>query len=344
MGARSDAYLNARVSVMMGRLLTPAQIEVMLNRPASEQMQMSELAKLSALLPGTPMLTLEQRILTSVLEDCRILARPLTGAARDFLIHWVHRLELSNLKAILRGKLAGRAMQDIRGDLLDLGDFTTLPIEELLRTEDFSELLRQLETTSFADIARQARMAFETAHDLFAVDAAVDRRYFAGLVARAIHLEAEHGLLFRALVASVLDRVNLVWLLRYRFVYQLPAAQTFYLLVSTPYRLNTQRLGELVKYESLDEVLAALPAPLLTQLAGAHDPFEVTQRMEQLTTESAQRALHYSPSAPTRAFAYLIYREFDLRKVRAISKAQTLQLDPTLIAHVLGLAMTETVH
>lgn len=339
MRTRNEAYLHARVSIMMGRLLTHAQTEAMLNHPS----QVTELVKLLPLASAAPVFSLEQRILSSVLEDCRILARPLTGAARDFLIYWVHRLELSNLKAILRGKLADRSMQDIRHDLLDVGSFTTLPIEQLLRTEDFSELLRLLDTTLYVDIARHARVAFETEHDLFAVDAAVDHRYYAGLVARATRLETSHGQLFRALVASILDRVNLVWLLRYRFVYQLPAAQTFYLLVSSAYSLNTQRLAALVKHESFDQVLAALPEPLLTQLTGARNPFEVTQRMERLTIETAQRALHYSPSALTRAFAYLICREFDLRKVRAISKAQTMQLDPTLAAQALGLA-AETVH
>ncbi len=348
MSVRNEAYLHARVSVMMGRLLTPTQIEAMLSRPLPEQEEMIGSAQLSTLFPQTaaaPLLALEQRIIASVLDDFRVLIRPLTGAARDFLMHWVHRLELSNLKAILRGKLAGRSIQDIRSDLLDVGSFTTLPIEQLLRTEDFSELLRQLETTTFADIARQARVAFETEHDLFAVDATVDRRYFSGVVARAGRLETDHGRLFRALVGSILDRVNLVWLLRYRFVYQLPAAQTFYLLVSSSYRLNTQRLAELVKLEAFEEVLAALPEPLQTLLAGAHNPFEVTQRMEQLTTQAAQRALHYSPSALTRAFAYLICREFDLRKVRAIAKAQILQLDVALATQVLGLAApAATVH
>ncbi len=338
MSVRNEAYLHARVSIMMGRLLTPAQIEAMLAQTAQDDISAS--ARLEGMLSPSvaPPYALEQRIVSSVLDDCQILARPLGGNERDFLIHWVHRQELSNLKAILRGKLAGRSIQDIRADLLDTGAFATLPVEQLLRTEDFSELLRQLETTHYADIARQARAAFETEHDLFAVDATVDRRYFNGLLSRAVRIESRQGRLFSELIASIIDRVNLVWLLRYRFVYQLPPAQAFYLLVPSPCRLNTGYLAALVKLESFEDVLAALPMPLHEQLAGLTDTFAVTQRLELITCEAARRVMRYAPHALARAFAYLVMREFDLRKVRIIAKSHQLKLDPEVVRYTLGIA------
>ncbi|HEU0188088.1 MAG TPA: V-type ATPase subunit, partial [Gallionellaceae bacterium] len=321
---RHEAYLHARVSVMQTRLLKPAQIEALLEQPDEAHDNITSSARLQGLIiPGTaaPPYTLEQLILSSVLDDCEILARPLAGLERTFLLHWVHRLELSNLKAILRGKLTGRALQDIRVDLQDAGAFASLPVEALLRTEDFSELLRLLETTPYADIARQARAAFETEHDLFAVDATVDRRYFNGLLSRSLPLQERQGPLFSALVASVIDRVNLVWLLRYRYVYQLPPAQAFFLLLPTHHSLLTsERLAGLIKLESFEAVLEALPPQLQTQLAGVKDIFELTQRMERRTYQAAQQALQQAPRALARAFAYLVMREFDLRKVRAIAK------------------------
>lgn len=346
MAASNEAYLNARVSIMMRRLLTPAQIESLLIHSGKETEQLTDSARLHGLLtqipdltaPASPVFALEQRIISSVLADCEILARPLSGLERDFMIHWVHRLELSNLKAILRGKLTGRSMQDIRADLLDAGSFTTLPVEQLLRTEDFSELLRLLEATQFADIARQARIAFETERDLFAVDATVDRRYFNGLLERALLIASRQGPLFRELIDSIVNSVNLVWLLRYRFVYQLPPAQTFYLLVHSGSRLNTDRLAALVKLETFNEVLAALPNPLRAQLAGLSNTFEVTQQLELVTYKAARSALQYAPHALARAFAYLVMREFDLRKVRVIAKSRQLRLSPDAVRYALGIA------
>lgn len=341
-----EAYLHARVSIMMRRLLTPAQIESMLGQAGAESDEITGSARLHGLLAQVSELNayapqpfaLEQRIVSSVLDDCEILARPLRGLERDFMIHWVHRLELSNLKAILRGKLAGRSMQDISADLLDAGSFTTLPVEQLLRTEDFSELLRLLADTSFADIARQARAAFESERDLFAVDATVDRRYFNGLRERALRIEARQGPLFRELVDSIINRVNLVWLLRYRFVYMLPPAQVFYLLIPSSSRLNTERLSVLVRLESFDDVLAALPQPLQRLMSGLGNTFEVTQHLERNTYRAAHEVLQRAPHALARAFAYLVMREFDLRKVRAVAKSRQLQLQPEVVRYTLALA------
>jgi V/A-type H+-transporting ATPase subunit C len=342
MSDRHEAYLHARVSVMQTRLLKPAQIEALLAPADETHVGVGAAAHLNGLITSgsaAPPYTLEQLILSSVLDDCQILARPLAGLERAFLLHWVHRLELSNLKAILRGKLTGRPLQDIRADLQDTGAFVSLPVEELLRTEDFSELLRLLETTPYADIARQARAAFETEHDLFAVDATVDRRYFNGLLSRSLPLQDKQGPLFSALVSSVIDRVNLVWLLRYRYVYQLPPAQAFFLLLPTHHSLLTSdRLAALIKLESFEAVLEALPPQLQSHLAGVRDIFELTQRMERRTYQTAQHALQQAPHALSRAFAYLVMREFDLRKVRAIAKSRQLQMPVDVVRYTLGLA------
>lgn len=326
---------------MTRRLLSAGQIESMLKLPVSEQPDLSALLQLSPMglaegpLPGS---AIEQRIVSMLLDDLLILLRPLGGAEREFLLQWVHRTELSNLKAILRGKLAGRSPRAIRDDLVDMGPFATLPVEPLLRTEDFVELLLLLEKSPYGPIARQAQAAFDSQHDLFAVDATVDRQYFIGLVGRAKRLVDAHGRLFDDLVGSILDRVNLVWLVRYRFAYELPPAQTFYLLVPSPYRLNTARLAALAQLGSLPEVIDALPEPLHRRVDGAANPFEITQRMEAATHEAAHAVLERSPSAFARAFAYLMARELDLRKVRAIDRARHLRLDPELTLQALAIA------
>jgi V/A-type H+-transporting ATPase subunit C len=332
---------------MMRRLFSPNQVRQMLERPLSEQagaLESAHLASLELGVPPHPGWSLEQRILSTTLQELLILVRPLSGLERQFLLRWASRLELSNLKAILRGKFSGRSVAAIREDLVDMGPFTTLPLESLLRTEDFSELLRQLEATPYADIARRARNVFEERRELFAIDAAVDHHFWVSLLALANRVEETEGESFRELLASIVDRINLVWLLRYRFVYGLPPAQAFYLLIPSSYHLTTGRLAELVKLESLPAVLEAVPPRLRGRLEGASLPFEVTQRLEQATYDAAYQALRHAASALSRAFAYLVAREFDLRKVRAIYRAQMLHLDPAIAAFALGLSQPAAVH
>src|SRR5512139_3875092 len=124
MSDRHEAYLHARVSVMQTRLLKPEQIEALLEAPDEGRDNIASGARVhDLLLAGTsaPPYALEQRIHSSVLDDCLILARPLRGPERDFLLHWVHRLELSILKCFRRRRDIHSSIQHISSDLQDAG-------------------------------------------------------------------------------------------------------------------------------------------------------------------------------------------------------------------------------
>jgi V/A-type H+-transporting ATPase subunit C len=139
-------------------------------------------------------------------------------------------------------------------------------------------------------------------------------------------LENEAGASFRRLMGTLIDRINLVWLLRYRFNYNLPPAQVNFLLVASGYSLPSPRLRELAALGSPEAVLDALPESLRATLQGAADIPAIFSRMEIAAAETAAKVLHSGAPALSRAFAYLILRERDLRAVRAILRGRHLNL------------------
>lgn len=280
---------------------------------------------------------LEHSIIRAQLADILVLMRA-AGEARSFLQYWSLRFEITNLKAIIRGRLAGAPAQVIRKELSDMGFLASLPTEELLQTEDIGELLRRLESTPYADIVRFARRAFEARPRLFDLDAALDRRYYHGLTERAQPLEAAFGTSLRQVLALHIDRVNLTWLLRFRFSYRLPPAQVYYLLIPSHYRLNSGVLRDLSVLNRIQDVLAALPQPYRGWLQGVDSVSEVAARLDQRYAEAARAVLHSTAPAFARAFAYLVLRDRDLRRVRAALKGWHLGLDVQTIREALGLA------
>ena len=212
-----------------------------------------------------------------------------------------------------------------------------LPIAELLQSDTPAELLRRLEQTPYAEIARQARHLLEQGEALFALDAALDRRYFAGLSRRGAAIDDPSSQLLRAIVGSIIDRVNLVWLLRYRYSYNLPAAQAYYLLIPASHRLQSQQLQQLAQCASFEEAIASLPAPFDRILAGVRNTTEVTLRMEQEGWRIANHALRHSSFNVARALAYMMLRERDLRRLRAIVRGRDMRMDAPMIRTALGL-------
>ncbi len=334
-----SVYLNTRVSLYSRRLWPDAALDNLVG--ATDDALAVTLAQrgLGQLAPNGDRLvgqthafrSLEQRIITQILDETRVLIRPLSSDARAFLTFWTARFEMSNVKTLLRSKMDDERPAVVLARLTPMGAFGRLDNQDLAHAEDVGELLRRLETGPYASIVRHARRAFEQSHDPFNLDAALDRAYYDGLTQRARLLEKTAGAPFQQLMANHIDRINLVWLLRYRFNYQLPPAQVYYLLVGSHYSLSGSRLQELAALESLEAVLAALPSPWKERLSGLTDIPGVFARMEHVAAEQALRVLRADAPDIARAFAYLILRERDLRAIRAVLRGRHLGLAATAI-------------
>jgi V/A-type H+-transporting ATPase subunit C len=328
-----SAYLNTRVSLFGSRLWPDEAFEDLLgvaDAAVADTLAARGLPQLAAGYDAPARRqdarSLEQRIIAQLLDETRVLIRPLSGDARGFLSFWTARFEMSNVKALLRSKMSGERPAAILARLTPMGTFGRLDNQALALVEDVAELLHRLEAGPYAGIVRHARRAFEQSRDPFSLDAALDRGYYEGLVARAGPLEARVGAPFRSLMANLVDRVNLVWLLRYRFNYKLPPAQVYYLLIGTRYSLSGPRLQALAALDSVEAVLAALPQPWRDRLAGTTDVPGVFMRMERHAATAARKLLHAHAPDLARAFAYLILRERDLRAVRAVLRGRHLGL------------------
>jgi V/A-type H+-transporting ATPase subunit C len=337
MSATQYAYLHARVSLFAGQLLKLDQLDAMIDRPYGGDTH--EAAEDDASLQYTG--DLDQSNVTILLRELSVLIRPLSGSARELLSYWAHRFELGNLKTIIRGKMANQPQPAIEAQLQDMGSFTSLPIAELLQSDSPAELLRRLEQTPYAEIASQARHLLEQGEALFALDSALDRRYFAGLARRGAALDDTSAQLLRDIVGSIIDRVNLVWLLRYRYAYNLPPAQAYYLLIPASHRLPQQQLQQLAQCASFEDAMGSLPAPFDRILAGASNTTEVTLKLEQEGWRIATHALNHSSFNVARALAYMMLRERDLRRLRAIVRGRNLRIGAPMIRDALGLVRGE---
>lgn len=333
MSAAEFAYLDARVNLYARQLLELDQINSLIERTPDEAAV--ELSQPGALLQDTD--DLDQHNVNILLGELAVLVRPLSGAPRAFLGYWAHRFELGNLKTIIRGKMANQPRPLIEARLQDMAAFASLPVDELLQSDTPAELLRRLERTPYAEIASRARQLLERGEALFALDAALDRRYYAGLARHSRVADRDPRQLLRDLVGSIIDRVNLVWLLRYRYAYDLPAAQAYYLLIPASHRLLPRHMQQLAQRASFGDAISSLSSPFDKILAGVRNATEATLRLEYEGWRIADNILRHSAFNVARALAYMMLRERDLRRLRAIARGRSMRLDGTVIRSALGI-------
>lgn len=330
------AYLQTRLNLLAGRLLSFETLGEMVS---------DDLDKIASQIQGIlpdQVLDLssgkiEHQLSQKMYSDFQVLLRPFHGNSYRFLKQAIRWFELVNLKVLIRGKFTGVSEAALTEQLVALGTFADLPLQTLIETDDPFEMLRLLEQTAYGSIVRQARHVFEEqGHELFSLDSAIDRNFFIELAHRTRFLTAQDRIPLQQVFGVLMDRFNLLWLLRYRFSYGLSSAKSYYLLTATGQYLHAPQLMQLARLESLSSVISELPAKLNELLTGNDDIFRVEQLMELHSLSAAKKGLEHSHSQLTRTFSYLLLREAETRYLIAIIKGKQLGFDTELIAQAVG--------
>lgn len=333
MSAARQPYLNTRVTAMSERLFERADIQAWCEFSLDELAERFDLRVLledgvDRRIKGR---AVKEALINTLLGELRVLIRPMDAVGSGLVLAWGRKYALFNLKTLLRGKLYDLDPQEIRSNLYELPEYVRLPQQELFQAEGVLELLRTLEQGPYRLIARQGREVFEQKRDPFALEAAIDQRYYAEMVRRLLQFRDENVLELNHLLGAILDRVGLLWLLRFRFSYSLSPSETFYQLVPSVRLLHRDRLLVLVNLETFTEIIEALPEPLRSELAGSNSLIEVQRRLGQYVTREARRILASGRSGVARALAYLILREHGLLALFSLVQGQLLGLPRDLI-------------
>lgn len=338
MSSLSRDYLGTRLSILASRLIDRKHLNEWISLDLDQiinRLQQDQARTFIVNQPHAPVI--QHQLSSQALEDFQILLRPFSASERRFFFFAIRWFELVNLKVIIRGKFTATNAATIEKQLVALGGFADLPFKKLLETEDPYEMLRLLETTAYAGIVRQARHVYEEqGNDLFLLDATIDRSFFIDLKHRTRFLQQRDAKDLNKVMGMLLDRFNLLWLLRYRFSYGLSPAKSFYLLTATGSKLYAADLMRMAKMETVGEVIEALPRNLQQALQGLESITDIEIAMEYLVMSVASEIIHHKHSAVAQTFAYLLLREAEVRFCQALIKGKQLGLDDSLIKQAIG--------
>jgi len=318
---------------MAEQLLHRTQRKALLHQPLAEIKPLLIQAGCQALTEQLPKdtLELEQFLATLQIDECIKLMRCMTSNERNFIRHWMRRMELINLKFILRTKFSGSQTIDEPHDLLDLGKLASLNQQTLINTDSVEEFLRQLKHSSYSNMASTTRKAFEEHRSLFDVEAALDANYYRQLVQLASALEGVHKQQVELLLRIWLDQVNLVSMLRFRIIYKLSAPHAYFLMAPSGQRLSLETLQQLAQQSTIKEMIEHLPTSLRQQLAQLDNIEDIEIQMQRLVRIHANKTLRKQRFNMARAFAYLYLREQQIQLIHSVVKGHMLGFNNELI-------------
>ena len=189
-----------------------------------------------------------------------------SGDVRRLLLVWWQQFELENLKAVFRGLDQKMEPAEIQRFLIPLGEHSTLPWEALLHEHSVASLIEHLRDTHYINPLRNAYPLYQHEHSLFAVEVALDIRYYRDLAAGIEHLGGTDREEARRLLGAHLDMLNVLWAFRYRSYYGLSAEEIVNYTLWQTVRTDTAVVRDIA--------LGADPRDILLRVwgEGAFDP------------------------------------------------------------------------
>ena len=226
-GVSGYASINARVRVMYATLLSEEVIEHLCE--AESLPALLEVLKTSAY--GPYLEKVKDRDLNARRVAFQIRGRlaeaytTITHTApehtRDLLAQRYRYFEVDNLKAVLRGIVAGADWDRVRYVLFPFGSASVLPAQEMLEAGSVPAAIELLRGTSYYETLSQAMKRYSVEQNIFPLEVALDLSYWRDLWARTRQLPGEDRTKAMRIIGTLVDMNNIMWAIRYRIYHEL---------------------------------------------------------------------------------------------------------------------------
>ncbi len=213
-------YINARVRGMKSKLLGPTFYQAALDTTdfraftsvLAQTPYMRNLEEAQA--RGEGLAAVDRAVARNFYETARRLLTFSDGQPHDLIALLLLSFDLANIKAIARGKHAGKGVEEIQGSLFPAGELKPALLEESAVASDMPAAAQvlALSRTDLAGAFLRAARRYQSDQDLFAVELALDQAYFRALQDRAEAAKAPPAL--KRHVQREIDAANLLTALK----------------------------------------------------------------------------------------------------------------------------------
>lgn len=219
---RDLGYINARVRGMKSKLLGPTFTQAALEgtdfraflSALSQSPYMRDVEEAQARYDG--LAVVDSAVARNFYETAHSLLSFSDGKPREIIGLLLLRYDLSNIKAIARGKHAGKEADDIRGSLFPAGELKPALLEEAAAAADLASAAQVLafSKNELGSAFLKAARRYQQDQDLYALELALDKAYFKALLTRSEKVGAPKD--FIRHVQREIDATNLLTALKLR--------------------------------------------------------------------------------------------------------------------------------
>jgi len=327
-------YINARVRAMRSRLLSAAQLEELLATPSLAAFQQAlaatpyadDLQQAQTRYQGVR--AIDEALARHLQRTTRKILEFADGLPQALITVLLLRWDLANLRAVARGKHAGRSPDEIAEALMPAGTLGDAVLREMAALPDVSGIVGTLEAVNhpFTAAMAEAVAAYGEARDLAALELRLDRAYAEVGLARTEGLGASARVLRRVLQTEI-DATNIKTALRLATVGDLDEARRLALFIPGGLVLSPEVFLELSVSTTQARAWRVVKAGGFPIGDVPADLVSVERRIDlALTRAIARRYTHGDPLGLDIVMGYLTMKSVEVANIRLIARAKLLNL------------------
>jgi V/A-type H+-transporting ATPase subunit C len=333
-------YVNARIRGMKSRLLDRHTLEDLIFQPDLDSL-ISDLEKtpykediIEAKVLNQGISCIEYALRKNFIRTFRkILEFVRETEAERYIIIFLHRWDVQNIKTILRGKNIHVTNDEILDCLVPAGELDEVTLKELVRQPDVRAVIDMLATWEIVyakPLTGKFPEYFEK-NDLALLECALDKYYYNEAL-ESVKITTYNTRLIRNILATEIDVVNLRTVLRMiRDHVESEEAQEFF--IEGGKELPPDKLNHLVTLHSIEDVLKELEQTTYRFLANVPEIAIKTQKisvlekqLEKFLIKKGVSAFSGDPLSIASVIGYFWAKYNEITNIRIISRCKTVDL------------------
>jgi len=339
------AYSNARIQVMTSRIIPEEKLK--------EMIEASSLAEVVAALETTeysPYLremmeerseAIEKALNRHTADAYREVAMMVPLNLKKILVVLLRKWDVYNIKLILRGVYAQRSPDDIRADLVSVGELDPSKVNELAEARSLEEVVSNLDGTPYSHLIESLQL-FDQTKNLTVLEARLDNLLYEDAWADVTSQPLDENLLaLKNYMATNIDVVNLKFVFRAKKDRLAAGSIEGYLVKGGG--LQESLFKALLEVDSVDNVVAALEGtkyyqPVLNAVpeyesTGSILPIELA--LDGYLVKVGKDISITQPFGIGPAIGYLSMKEMEIRNVRTLARGIEAGLSPDEIRNLI---------
>ena len=332
-GVLGYAALNARVRVMYSTLLSPqtfaslseaadftALIGLLKNTAYGEYLEKAKDKDITARRAAF----LIRGCLTDAYQS---IIRTAPEYARPLLIQRFRYFEVDNLKAVLRGLIAGATWDRVRFVLFPLGTKTVLPAQEMVESGSIAAAVELLGGTPYYETLSYAMKRFSAEQNIFPLEVALDLNYWRLLWKDINQLPSDDRTQALRILGTLVDTNNLMWAIRYKEYHHLSEEELINYTLPFGYHVRDEDIRAIAAGADIPQVVRRIYPQLVDLDSLLQEPRKGLPELElQLKREVMRRCISAFIGNPFHIgipLAYLELLELEIQDLTVLLEAKS---------------------